>query len=348
MISIIMPVYNIERKQTKLKAAIHSVLSQSLSDFELIVVNDGSSDKTEQILLELQKSDKRIQIISKENGGVESARREGLRNTKGDFILHMDQDDMYRNDALKVFLRTIEETGADVVVANNARFIFNKRFSFGKCNTPSMQSEKVINHDGFMNQYFVSFFGINDFPVNIWNKMYRKKFLDRCPEPPLTGQIIEDLSYNMHILPYAKIIAIIPDVLYYYRWGGFTNRYDKTILDTALTGYRLKTCQIEKYGKTDFKVYTAIELLNYINTYFLESIEYNILNKDEFIIEAKRIFAVPEVVKSVSIVRDYNRYHKDYIDAMLAYDFNRLYSCEIKTNNASWKKQMLKSFLLKF
>ena len=347
MISIIMPVYNIERKQTKLKAAINSVLNQSYSDYELIVVNDGSTDKTEQILLELPKRDKRIRIISKENGGVESARREGLKDTKGDFILHMDQDDMYRNDAFEVFLRIIEKTDADVVVANNVRFIFNQKFSFEKCNTPSMQVEKVINHDDFMSQYFVSFFGINDFPVNIWNKMYRKKFLDRCPEPPLTGQIIEDLSYNMHILPYAKKIAIIPDVLYYYRWGGFTNRYDKTILDTALVGYRLKTCQIEKYGMSQFKVSTAIELLNYLNTYFSKSVEYDVLNKDKFLPEAERVFAMSEVRESIEIVRDYNKYHSDYIDAMLAYDFDNLYSCEVNAQKANWKRRMAKRLLLK-
>ncbi len=348
MISVIMPVYNIEKKQIKLKAAINSVLNQSYSDYELIVVNDGSTDKTEQILLELPKRDKRIRIISKENGGVESARREGLKNAKGDFILHMDQDDMYRKDAFEIFLSKIEETDADVVVANNVRFIFNKRFSFGKCITPSMQSEKVINHDGFMNQYFVSFFGINDLPVNIWNKMYRKKFLDRCPEPPLTGQIIEDLSYNMHILPYAKIITIIPDVLYYYRWGGFTNRYDKTILDTALVGYRLKTYQIEKYGMTQFKVSIAIELLNYLNTYFSKSVEYDVFKKDTFLSEAERVFAMSEVRESIGIVRDYNKYHKDYIDAMLTNDFNQLYTCEVNAKKTNWKRHMLKHIMLKF
>lgn len=348
MISIIMPVYNIGNKQTKFKVAVKSVLSQSYRNFELIIINDGSVDKTAHILQELKQKDKRIRIITKENGGVESARREGLKNAKGDFILHMDQDDMYRNEAFKVFLHKMEVTDADVVVANNARFIFNKRFSFGKCNTPSMQVEKVIDHDDFMNQYFVSFFGINDLPVNIWNKMYRKKFLDRCPKPPLTGQIIEDLSYNMHILPYAKKIAIIPDVLYYYRWGGFTNRYDKTILDTALVGYRLKTYQIEKYGMTQFKVSTAIELLNYLNTYFSKSVEYDVFKKDTFLSEAERVFAMSEVRESLGIVRDYNKYHKDYIDAMLTYDFDQLYSCEVNAKKANWKRQMLKHIMLKF
>lgn len=343
-----MPVYNIENKLTKLKIAIDSVLKQSYSDLELIVVNDGSTDKTEHILQRLQKIDKRIRIITKENGGVESARREGLRNVKGDFILHMDQDDMYRNDAFHVFLHKMEETDADVVVANNARFIFNKRLSFGKCHTPSMQVERVINHDDFMNQYFVSFFGINDLPVNIWNKMYRKKFLERCPDPPLTGQIIEDLLYNMHILPYAEKIAIIPDVLYYYRWGGLTNRYDITILDTALVGYRFKNNQIEKYGMTQYKVSTAIELLNYLNTYFYKSVEYNIFNRDEFVSEAKRVFSMPEVRESIGIVRDYNKYHMEHIDAMLTYNFDRLYSCEINVKKANWKRRMLKQIMLKF
>lgn len=347
MISVLIPVYNIEKKQRKLKLAIRSVLEQSYRNLELIIINDGSNDNSAIILQKLQALDNRIRIVTKENGGVESARREGLKNAQGDFILHMDQDDIYRYDAFEVFLHKMEETNADVVIANHTRFIFSRFFNFGKCNTPSMQEERVIGHDEFMKNFYVSFFGINDIPVNIWNKMYRRKFLDNCPTPPLTGQIIEDLSYNMHILPYAEKIAVIPKVLYFYRWGGFSNRFDTTILDTALIGYQYKNKMINQYGLDDFKIPTSIELLNYVNGLFLQYVEYNILNKEKFISEVERICAMPEVIESLKIVQFYDNYHREYIDTMLAHDYENLYNYELRTKNKHRIRRMIKSVLLK-
>ena len=165
--------------------------------------------------------------------------------------------------------------------------------------------------------------------------MYRKEFLDSIPTPPKTGHIIEDLSYNMHVLPYAKRIAVIPDVLYYYRWGGFTNRYDKSVLETALIGYKLKMSQIDKYGLLSFKAYTAVELLNYLNTYFYQIVEYDVFDKDGFVTEFKKVMSLPEVKEGMGIVRAYDRYHYEFADAFLNSDYERLYAYElmIKKNN---------------
>ena len=266
---------------------------------------------------------------------------------KGDFILHIDQDDCYRRDAFEVFYNRIISTNSEVVIANRLRFIFNTHLTFGKNIPYSMKEERVIEHDEFMNSYFQSFFGINDLPVNIWNKMYRKSFLDRIPDPPLTGQIIEDLSYNMHVLPYASKICIIPEYLYYYRWGGFTNRFDKTILDTALIGYKLKMAQIEKYGLQNFKHTTAVELLNYLNTYFQSLICYTAIEKEQFIHECNRIYSMKEVVESMDIVEKKNKYHRDYIDAMLSSDYETLYDIEIQNKRNTRNRRLLKSILLK-
>lgn len=347
MISAIIPVYNIEKKTRKFRAAVASVVNQSYHDIELIIVNDGSTDKTGELLDSLRQSDKRIKIVTKENGGVESSRRIGLKYANGDYIIHMDQDDMYRHDAFEMFVHKIEETGADVIVANHVRFFLLPYFTFGKCNAKSMQIEKVISHDVFMDKYFVSFFGINDLPVNIWNKMYRKEFLNRIPTPPKTGHIIEDLSYNMHVLPYASKIAIVPDVLYYYRWGGFTNRYDNTILDTALIGYKLKMAQIDRYRVYAYKTYVAVELINYLNTYFYQIVEHEICNKDDFEAEVRRVLSFIEVQEALNIVKAYKKYHRKYVDAMLKGDSEGLYIYEMMTRRKNWKKRFLKKILLK-
>ena len=347
MISVLIPVYNVEKKINKFRDAIDSVLNQSYRDFEILIINDGSTDKTEQVLTTIQKTDRRIRFVTNENGGVESARRYGLKCVNGDYILHMDQDDIYRNDAFDVFVRKIEESEADVVIANHIRFILFRQFSFGRYKGQSMQIEKVLDHKSFMDYYYRSFFGINDLPVNIWNKMYRKSFLDKIPIPPLTGHIIEDLSYNMHVLPYATRIVLLPDVLYYYRWGGYTNQYDKTVLETALIGYNLKMKLIEKYKAYQFKVSVSVELLNYLNTHFSQLVEYKKCSKDDFITECKMIFSKKEVMEGIEIVKSFDRYHNEYIDVVLNQDSLGLYEYEIKLAHRNRFRNFVKNNLLK-
>ncbi len=345
LISVIIPVYNITKCKKKFNAAINSVLSQSYSNIELIIVNDGSTDDSWGIISQL--TDSRILKINKPNGGVESARRKGIQQAHGDFIIHMDQDDIYHKDAIKIMHNNATETNADVVVANSVRFILNTKLTFGNRVPNSMKQAKVIDHETFIQQYYKSFFGINDFPVNIWNKLYRTSFLKQCPEPPLTGQIIEDLSYNMHILPYAKRISIIPDTLYFYRWGGFTNHYDKTILDTAMVGYRYKNKLIEQFNLHQFSHSTSIELLNYINSHFYNIVYYEGLDTSAFIRQAQKICRTPEVLKSIENVKKADSYHNPHIDAILNHDYMTLYNVEKEYIHKNRWRNRIKNILLK-
>lgn len=335
LISIIVPVYNAAKIRSKFFQAINSLTTQTYQNLQIIIVNDGSTDYTNILLSQLKQKDSRIQILDKPNGGVESARRAGLKEATGKFIIHMDQDDLYEKDAIETLKQVADSTLSDIVIANSNRFIFNKRFNFGNHIPQSMTTERTIEHETFMNDYYISFFGINDLPVNIWNKLYRKSFLDNIPEPPLTGHIIEDLSYNMHVLPYAQRISIIPRILYHYRWGGYTNHFDKTILDTALIGYKYKSALIKKYALDSFKIPTAIELLNYLNTHFYNQVFYNKLKEDDFEKEVLNIIHMQSVAEAIKIVKDYNQYHNPHVDSILKHDYTELYNIEksyIKNN----------------
>lgn len=96
MISVIIPLYN---KKNSIKSTIESVLAQSYSDFELIVVDDGSTDGSADVVKCFD--DKRIRLISKENGGVSSARNEGIREAKSEFISFLDADDLWDKNYLE-------------------------------------------------------------------------------------------------------------------------------------------------------------------------------------------------------------------------------------------------------
>ena len=112
LFSVIVPIYNIEKY---LKRCIDSVLVQSFTDFELILVDDGSPDNCGVICDEYAKKDQRIQVIHKENGGLVSARQAGTKVASGDYIFHIDGDDAILPDALENAYKIIKDTGADIV-----------------------------------------------------------------------------------------------------------------------------------------------------------------------------------------------------------------------------------------
>lgn len=111
LISIIVPVYNL---QNDLERCVFSILSQSYKNLEIILINDGSTDKSWDVIQKLAMSDKRIVPISKSNGGVTSARFVGLRIAKGEYIGFVDGDDEIEPDMYEFLLRNILRYNADI------------------------------------------------------------------------------------------------------------------------------------------------------------------------------------------------------------------------------------------
>lgn len=103
MISVIIPLYN---KELIIEKSLHSVLSQDYDDFEVVIVNDGSTDKSAEIVKSID--DPRIRLIEQENGGPSKARNTGVKNAKGDWIVFLDADDEFLPGALKKFCNLIQ------------------------------------------------------------------------------------------------------------------------------------------------------------------------------------------------------------------------------------------------
>ena len=110
-----MPVYNAE---SFIKRAVDSILSQTFKSFELLIVDDGSTDNTPSISDEYAEKDKRIKVFHKENGGVASARQTGLENASGEFCIHFDADDYATSQMIAEMYATAISTNADVVIAD--------------------------------------------------------------------------------------------------------------------------------------------------------------------------------------------------------------------------------------
>ena len=110
--SVIVPVYNVEKY---LPRCIDSVLSQSFSDFELILVDDGSPDSCGEICDDYKIKDNRIKVIHKENGGLAGARRSGIKIAQGDYVFNLDSDDLIENDTLECAYKIIRETNCEIL-----------------------------------------------------------------------------------------------------------------------------------------------------------------------------------------------------------------------------------------
>lgn len=111
MVSICVPIYNTEKY---LKRSIESLLNQTYTDIEVVLVNDGSTDQSGEICEEFKRQDIRVKVVHQANGGEASARNAGLRAAIGEYICFMDSDDEYYPEAIESMLEVLEENDADL------------------------------------------------------------------------------------------------------------------------------------------------------------------------------------------------------------------------------------------
>lgn len=117
-ISIVIPVYNSEKY---IERAILSLMNQTFKNIEIIVVNDGSTDNSEEIIKKLQKKDQRIKYIKQKNGGPSSARNHGIEKATGNYLMFLDSDDFYEIDACEILYNLIKSNNADISICTEKR-----------------------------------------------------------------------------------------------------------------------------------------------------------------------------------------------------------------------------------
>lgn len=199
-ISIIVPVYNCEAMVGK---CIESICTQTYKNFELILINDGSTDASGNICEEYSQKDARIKVIHKENGGQGTARNMGLDIADGDYIAFVDADDTVTPDMLEVSLKYISKSNADLCIFS---FILDDGLRFQKV-IPYAEPVVFANYD-LMEEYVST----NKIFMGPCNKLYAKKLFDGVRFPALRAR--ED-AYIMHILlGNAKKAVCIPECLY--------------------------------------------------------------------------------------------------------------------------------------
>ncbi len=275
MITIIIPVYNAERYLCR---CVNSVLSQTYTKWECILVNDGSNDKSLKLCQSFARMDARVHVVDKKNEGVDKARFDGLTNAKGDYVAFVDADDWLEKNALEDLLKPMIELDADVVVGLK-RNVYNVG-CFYLCDRRKIipkHSNKLIFHDEMMENYYLSFFGINILPVSMWATLYRHSVITEARLRPCGISFGEDLVFNMKLMPYVQKYYMIDKIVYNYRRGswGTSPKYLDNWLKNARLLFDSKMQQIKELHYDKAIKWQLIEYVNYMKTYVRNSLLYD-------------------------------------------------------------------------
>lgn len=205
MISIIVPCYNCENT---IMRCCQSIFNQKFTNYEIIFVNDGSTDNTEALLEDIVNNnpDRKIKKITTENNGVSVARNVGLSNANGQFIGFVDSDDFIHPDMLnRMYTHIISSTNVDLVICN---FSMDNHEEFGIVGKPQFISRNKLTKDLFYN------FEVQGF---MCNKLYKKSIIKHNKIFFNSNlKVMEDLDFNLNYAQYVNQSIYDSSKLYYY------------------------------------------------------------------------------------------------------------------------------------
>ncbi len=203
LISIIIPVYNVEKYLDK---CIASVVNQTYTNLEIILIDDGSPDNCPAICDQWQEKDSRIKVIHRENGGLSVARNNGIDACSGSYVQFVDSDDYIETNTVECLLHACLETDAEVSCCGYVkeyanRINYNPITDVRQC----YEGEEIL----------ISAMKGTVFEHCAWNKLWRRElFDDDCRFPP--GKLFEDSATTWKVLRKCNRVVCVPDVLYHY------------------------------------------------------------------------------------------------------------------------------------
>ena len=201
-VSVIIPVYN---DAVYVKRCLDSLINQTLHDIEIIIVDDGSTDDTPQVLKEYSQKDNRISIITQENSKQGTARNKGLKFASGDYIAFLDSDDWVDNDYFEKMLDASERTGVDISVSSAIRIKKFDRVS----KYIEYDEEKIYKNS----KDIIEVLKIPPYWF-VWGKLYKKRLLSEIRFEE--DVYYEDAEFLLKVIHHTSSIATVPKVKYYY------------------------------------------------------------------------------------------------------------------------------------
>ena len=205
LLSVIIPVYNVDKF---LHDSLESVIHQSFNDFEMIVINDGSTDNSAAILEEIVEGESRMNVIKQKNRGLASTRNRGLDESRGKYIYFFDSDDLLDIDAFKKIIEFAEQTDSDVV--NFSSLSIDEK---GKETDIVKQMQYSIGEPIPGEELFIQLYNTGNYAANTQKYLYRKSHLKSKKIRFDDGFIHEDESFTLEALCLAERAVALPDRL---------------------------------------------------------------------------------------------------------------------------------------
>lgn len=266
-VSVVTPVYNAE---THLAECVESLMSQTLQNCEFIFVDDGSTDRSSDILRMYERLDNRVKVFTQENAGAGIARNTGIAHAKGNYVTFLDSDDIMRSDALEIFYRRAETLGVDMVICEAVSFkddiLKTREMSSSLRKEFLPERSLVFSKDTWSDRLMQVTYGMP------WGKFIRRQLIEEnaiCfPALPRS----EDLCFVYWAMVQAKSITTIDQKLIYYRSidgsGSLEDAKDK-YPTASIEAYKILYQKFQELGVADMLKQTFVN-------YMLNSIAYNI------------------------------------------------------------------------
>lgn len=239
LVSVIIPVYNVDRY---LREALDSVICQTYSHLEIILIDDGSTDASGRICDEYARKDPRIHLIRQENKGLSTARNVGLDCSAGDYIAFLDPDDAFHPSFVEMLLIAIMRTKADMSLCmytvQHTEGALNRCKKMGKRST----LHPAIGPGTYDRVTVLRALAEQRINVSVWNKLYRKELWEELRF--LDGHVYEDGETAYKIAERCEKCCVIDSPLYFYRKrpGSITTTYSqKELSDWLLTHSRIQS-----------------------------------------------------------------------------------------------------------
>lgn len=251
LISVIVPVYKVEKY---LEKCIESIIKQTYTNLQIILVDDGSPDNCGKICDEYAKKDSRIEVIHKINGGLSDARNVGINRANGRYIGFVDSDDYIKEDMYEKLINLIKEYDADISICNLYDVIDGNECIRNKDNGIHEYSRIDILKEILLDKNIQSY---------AWNKLYKKELFDEIKYP--IGKKYEDIGTTFYLFEKCNKIVVTSEPEYYYlkRADSLVNNVtESTVLD-----YTEIIIQRYLYTKENIK-----ELKKYNNYYLAKTL----------------------------------------------------------------------------
>lgn len=242
-LSIVIPIYNTSKY---LDQCFNSIRIQRYENYEVILVNDGSTDNSEKICLDITKKDKRFKYFKKTNGGLSSARNVGLDRAEGDFIWFIDSDDYIEKDSFEIIVKSIITYNADVIICGRYKDYGNKKNKVFESKKDKTYKQRTVIYEMLSGRKM-------DF--SSCDKIFRKELWGSVRFP--LGITSEDMVAIPKVIKKSNIIVKIKECLYYYRYT------PNSITTAAFNSHTFDTLDILNDFETEFSSKKVKESLSF-------------------------------------------------------------------------------------